>query len=151
MEINILNYIDDERMKEIAEQELRYALRNILQSKHNLEALLSNISYRNATRMVCDVFNLSKEEYEQSISERIAEILADVDSIRWKVFRRRDKLLGYEDSPAVKYLDEVLKDSKPKIEAAVNQHIDNYDFTELREEIGDTIYECIMRKLSEHV
>ena len=70
------------------------------------------------------------------------------DSIKYQVFRRKDAWQNTE-SPAVAILDSVLKDCRPKIEEMVNKIIEQYDFKELHEEIADTIYYCVIRKLRE--
>lgn len=55
--------------------------------------------------------------------------------------------MGKTESPAVKYLEEELIDSKDKIVEEVNKRIEEYPFYELQENILDTIYECIYNTL----
>ena len=149
IQINIHDYIDDKRITEIVEEEFRNSIRGTLGANNNVGNVLSNISYDVAFRLVCAEFNISCSEFHEIIKQRIVQILRDPNAIRFEVFRKKDSL-NDSDSPAVEYLHEVLLESKPKIEAAVNSIIDEYPFTELRTEIEDTIYECIMRKFREN-
>lgn len=149
MQINIHDYLSDERINEIVEDEFRNSLRRIFSVYNNVTNFLSNLSYDVASRLVCEEFNMSREEFQNALKKRIARILNNPDAIRFEVFRKKD-LINDSDSPAVKYLNEVLLESKPKIEDAVNTIIDEYPFNELKDEIEDTIYECIIRKFSEN-
>ena len=145
LSINLQDYLDEGRIAEIVEEEFRNSLRGIFSVYNNVADFLSHISYDMVLRLAWEQFNMSSEEFHEAIKKRIVEILDNPDAIRFEVFRKKD-ILNASDSPAVKYLNEVLLESKPKIEAAINAIIDKYPFNELKDEIEDTIYDCIMRK-----
>lgn len=143
-EINIEDYITDERITEIIEEELR----NIIQRKWNneLSTLLSNVSYRNVFSKVDELLEDDKNA-EDIIVEKTKNIIQDLKS--YSVFRSKDEYITKEDSVGQKILNEAVKDNKSLIEKRVVEIINNYDFRELKDDIDSTIYECIMRKFKE--
>lgn len=145
--INVEDYISEAEMRKIAEEELRYAFRRQFQKESDVERVLANLSHEYVFHATCDQLSISMEEVEKRIKDKIIEAL-EGDSVKYKVFQRADAW-DRSESPAVKILDDVLRESRPLIEAAVKREIEQYPFWELREEIADTIYDCIMRKLNE--
>ncbi len=144
--IDIADYLDRKIIEDIAYQELGYAFRRQLQKEADVERILTNLSYRYIYKIVETELGMNEEMFRKKLVERINKCLDDESNIRFEVFSRKSAWNDTE-SPAVKILDEVLSESKPKIEEAVNKIIDEYPFHELREEILDTIYGCIERKL----
>lgn len=146
MEINFKDYLSDERMTEIVEQEFRHAVQTLFYSNRETERILSNLSYRVAEDIVASHLNMTKEEYRDGLTARIREVLEDGDKISFEVFHRKSYVFDHSDSPVIEIMNTVLKESKPIIEKRVNEIIARYPFNELQEDIEDTIYECIMRK-----
>lgn len=110
-EINIEDYITDERITEIIEEELR----NIIQRKWNneLSTLLSNVSYRNVFSKVDELLEDDKNA-EDIIVEKTKNIIQDLKS--YSVFRSKDEYITKEDSVGQKILNEAVKDNKSLIE-----------------------------------
>ena len=144
--VNVSNYLTEDEIKEIAIEELRNAFARQFRVEADVERVLANLSHEYVFHAVCEQLEKNTEDVEQTIKNKIAEALNDSSTIKWKVFQRKDAWERSE-SPAVAILDDVLKNCKPKIEDAVNKRIEEYPFYELTEEISDTIYECIMKKM----
>ena len=147
MEIDIKNYLTDEDLRDLAMDVVRDKFRAVFQNEKEINRIITNLGYEFVFKAVCDAFGKSREELEKKLINGIYEAL-DSDHIRFQVFRRKD-VWHTDESPAVKILDEVLRESKPRIEAEVNRRISEYPFRELEDEITDTIYECICRKFRE--
>ena len=143
--INVSEYLSEEEIKKIAEEELRGAFRYQLRNEADVERVLTNLSHEYVFHAVCDYLNENQDYVRGRIIEGVSQALT-ADTIKWKVFKRKDAW-ERDESPAVKILDDVLRNCRPQLEQAVNARIKEYDFRELQEEISDTIYECIVRKL----
>lgn len=150
MEINIKveDYFSREEIKNIAEQELRNSFKNQLAKEANIERILSNLSYEYIFRIIEEELNIHKDEFKAKLKERISKTLDDTNTLRFEIFKRKDAW-DRTESPAVKYLDEALANSRDKIIAEVNKRIEEYPFHELRENILDTIYDCIANMLAQ--
>lgn len=59
---------------------------------------------------------------------------------------REANAYGDKISVGQEMLNTIVEVSRPQIEKRVNEIISNYDFRELKEEISDTIYECVWNK-----
>ena len=147
IEIDVSDYLSEEDIRRTAMAALQYAFAAQLQKEADVERVLANLTHEYVFKAVCDKLNVDREHIEQAISDGIKKAI-EGDTIRWKVFRRKDAWERSE-SPAVKILDDALANSKDLIEAEVEKRIKEYDFRELRETIENTIYDVICRKLRE--
>ena len=147
IEIDIHDYLSEEDIKDEAKYALRSLFANQFRKEADIERVLSNLTHEYIFKMVCDKLNVDREYIEAAIADGIKKAI-EGDTIKYKVFQRKDAWERSE-SPAVKILDDTLANSKELIEAEVEKRIREYDFHELQEEIQDTIYEVICRKLKE--
>jgi len=147
MEINIQDYLKEDQIREIAIQELRCSFKNQLRNEADIERILTNLSYEYVFKIVEEELNVHKEEFKTKLKETVMKVLDDSSTLRYEIFRRTDTW-GRTESPAVKYLEEALIDSKNKIVEEVNKRIEEYPFYELKENILDTIYYCIADMLT---
>jgi len=144
--IDITDYISYDRARELAEDELRMAFRKSIRPETDVQRILTNLSYEYVFKLVEEECGMHKEEFRAKLHEMAMRILDDDGLLRYEIFRRADAW-GKTESPAVKWLDEALAESKPKIVEIVNQRIEQYPFHELQEYICDTVYQCIEEKL----
>lgn len=145
--IDVKDYLTEEDIRNEAKAALHYAFADQLRKEADVERVLSNLTQGYIFRMVCDKLNVDREYIETAIADGVKKAI-EGDTIKYKVFQRKDTWERSE-SPAVKILDDALANSKELIEAEVEKRIKEYDFHELQEEIQDTIYEVICRKLKE--
>lgn len=147
--INIEDYVSEQDIRDEALKTIGESFKEQFKKEADVERVLSNLSHEYIFQEVVKYLEIDSEEVEKRIREGIAKALSsESNTIVYKVFQRADAW-DRTESPAVKILDDVLKDSRPKIEECVNKIIEEYPFRELREEIEDTIYDCIVRKLQE--
>lgn len=147
IEIDVHDYISEEEIKNEALYALRALFLSQLRKESDIERVLSNLTHEYVFKFVCEKLNITREYVESAIADGIKKAI-EGDMIKYKVFQRKDAW-DRSESPAVKILDDALANSKELIEAEVERRIKEYDFRELREEIEDTIYEVICRKLKE--
>lgn len=145
--INLEDYVTPEEIKAQALYTLSCHFENQLRCEADIDRVLSNLTSEYIFERVCMNLDISHEEVERRITEGIQKAL-ESDHIKYYVFRRKDAW-DRSESPAVTILDNVLKDCRATIEREVEKRIAEYDFRELREEIEDTIYYTICRKLQE--
>lgn len=143
--INVSDYLTEKEIKDIAIDSLRYNFNQQFKTEADVERVLTNLSYEYVFKLVCEHLSLNAEDVKQRIIDGVANALRS-DVIKFEVFRRKDAW-SRSESPAVAILDDVLKSCRQKIEEEVNKRIQEYPFRELSEEIGDTIYHCIMNTL----
>ncbi|MCD7927341.1 MAG: hypothetical protein LUF80_00525 [Oscillospiraceae bacterium] len=147
MEITIetSKYITDERMAEIAEEELRRAFQRQFRTEGDVRRVLSNLTYDY-------VLDIIAEQWDGDFTGQLREGMqkAITDGLQYAVFRRHDSY-GTPDSPAIEIMDEEIKNARPLIRQRIEEQIKDYPFHELSEdEIGAVIYEAIMDKLFGH-
>lgn len=90
MEINLNCYLTKEQIKEIAEQELRYAFRKQLSTESDIERILTNLSYEYVFKIVEEEFNIHKDEFKAKLKETVMKVLDDSSTVRYEIFRRAD-------------------------------------------------------------
>lgn len=141
--INIDDYLGEDKIKDICEEELRYAVRRHLNTEQNMKRYMSNLSYEYIFDcLVNTVDGLPTRIY---LKQKVEEIIRDPSTLRYEVFR--DSKYGDTESPARRILNQVLSETRPIIEEEVKKRIAEYDFYELRENIEDTICDCVIRMI----
>lgn len=143
MEIDIHNYLSEEDIAAIAEDELRSMFRFLLKEEADIERILTNLSFEYVFKIVEEELNIHRDEFRNQIVRLCRKLLDDPSTLRYLIFRRKD-VYERTESPAVKWLDMELENSHDKIKEEVNKRIEEYPFYELRERIEDTIYECVV-------
>ena len=141
--INVADYINEDRMREICEEEFRSAVAWMLRKEGDVQRVLSNISYEYV--FDCLVPMVDEVPVKEYLKQKVEEIIRDPNSLRYEVFR--DSRYGDKESPARKILNEVLSETRPIIEEEVRKRIAEYDFRELRDDIEDTICNCVIRMI----
>lgn len=147
IEIEVKDYLTDEQIQEAALVILERELYRQINKEASLERVLANLTGEYIFSRVCEHIQIGREEIERIIAENVKKAL-ESDHIMYQVFRRKD-VWDRSESPAVKILDDVLAATRPVIEQEVERRIAEYPFRELTEEIEDTIYGVICRKLRE--
>lgn len=142
-EININDYVSQEDIIDIAVSEVRLAFRSMLKNEADIERILVNLSYEYIFKIVEQELNIHQEEFRDKIVGMCRKLLDDPSTLKYLIFRRKD-IYERAESPAVKWLDMELENSHEKIKEEVNKRIEEYPFYELRENIENTIYECIV-------
>lgn len=143
MDIKIEDYLDEAEIKAIIVEEIRGAVSYQLRTSASLDNCITNISYRYVWDMVNDVYKEYDCDFEKVLLEKIKSIIDGLTS--YSVFRDATSY-GDKISVGQEMLNKIVEESKPQIEKRVAEIINNYNFHELKEEIADTIYDCIWNK-----
>lgn len=142
-DINIEDYLSEEEIKGIVEDELRDAISQQLRTNHDIDTRITSISYRYVWDMVNDLYKEYDVDFEKMLLEKIKSIIDGLTS--YSVFREANAY-GDKISVGQEMLNRIVEESRPQIEKRVSEIINNYDFRELKEDISDTIYDCIWSK-----
>lgn len=127
LKINIEDYLDKEIVKEIFESIVKETIRE--NYKDYIEEVVFNLSYR----YVWKVFDkLHNSDLEETVKSKIKEITDQFNPT---------------NSIAQDMLEQSIKDNKPLIDVKIKEIIENYNYAAVRENIEDTVYECIMDNL----
>lgn len=144
--INAFDYISPEKISEIVEDEIRYAIRSQIKKESDIERVLTNFTAEYVFKLMESEWAANAVDFEKALKEAINNAI-ESDHVKYYVFRRKDAW-DRTESPAVKILDEECANSRPLIREMVEKHIKEYPFYELdRDEIGDVIYNVIMEKI----
>ena len=147
IKINVEDYLSQEEIQEVITEELREYFRGQLRFYSSADAFLANVAYSTFIKAGCEAMKVSEQEFQGAITTRLIALLNDNDKYQLQLFRRRGQYGVPEDGIDTKILDSVLSKSKPIIERKVNELIENYPFREVKEDILDTIYRCIEKRL----
>ena len=117
MEINIMDYLDEEEIKEICIQEVRRLIKT--KDETNLERIMVNSAYRN-------VFGIVDDLLPQGYSERIVENVNKIidSSTSFSLFRW-DYSTGHPTSLGAKIIEETVKSRKQDLINRINNAIDS--------------------------
>ena len=144
--IDAFDYISPEKISEIVEDEIRYAIRSQIKKESDIERVLTNFTAEYIFKLMESEWVANAVDFEKALREAINHAI-ESDHVKYYVFRRKDAW-DRTESPAVKILDEECANSRPLIREMVENHIKEYPFHELdREEIGCVIYDVIMEKI----
>lgn len=134
--MNIKDYISEEEIKDIINDEIRRSVRYHMNNEAELSRIITNISYKELWKQIeLEVPNCEKTLKEKTI-ERIRNI-SDYD-----IFRRKDAY-GAEDSLATKLIDECVKENKDIINDKVKNIFNELSNSDLKYDIQGILEEYI--------
>ena len=145
IDIDLKEYLTEDDIRRAAMDTLYTMFREHLRTEADIERVLSNLTSEYIFTAVCKALDKDMDYIASAIAKGVDEAIKS-DHIKYQVFRRKD-LWDRSESPAVKILDDVLKESRPLIEEQVRKRIEQYDFRELEDSIEDTIYGVICGEL----
>lgn len=141
IDIDLKEYLTEDGIRRAAMDTLYTMFREHLRTEADIERVLSNLTSEYIFTAVCKALNEDMDYITSAIAKGVDEAIKG-DHIKYQVFRRKD-IWDRTESPAVKILDDVLKESRPLIEEQVRKRIEQYNFRELEDNIEDTIYGVI--------
>lgn len=145
--INIENYVNEERLKQIVEDELRNTIQSILYNKFRRESeinrMIANISYEIIFKAISDAI---EEDAEVKIANTVKHLLEDDSHIRYLLWRKKDAWEN-EESPAVTAMNEAIKDNKQLIRNKVMQTIDQFEFNDVKTAVYEALESACYEKV----
>lgn len=134
--IDIKDYVSEEEIKDIINDEIRRIVRYYLNNEAELSRIITNISYKELWKQIeLEVPNCEKILKEKTI-ERIRNI-SDYD-----IFRRKDAYIA-EDSLATKLIDECVKENKNIINDKIKDIFNELSNSDLKYDIQGILEEYI--------
>lgn len=135
VKINVADYVTENEIKEIVQDEIRKTVQNFFADEKNAQRLLSNLSYQ----IVFDEVDKIVPDCRNIIKEKTLEII-NKDSFSYNVFRQ--KSYGSPNSLAYDYIEQTVKECKDMINQKVKDTIINHDYSDeiwrKFEELGET-------------
>lgn len=141
MEIKIEDYLSQEEMKKIAKDLFIKELKNNYRNGTDIDRFLCNFSYEQVFEIVNHAFN---EDLENMINEKVIDIIKDLSS--YFVFRKKSEF-EKENSVGQDILEKCIKNNENLIEENVKKAIDSYNYSDVKENIMDYVYECIQDRI----
>lgn len=137
--VDISDYLSDGEIKSVVKDTLSRHVYNSI-SKESVDRLIGNISYE-------FIFELVNKKLDEDISllirDKVIDLINNLSS--YYIFREKD---AYGDaSVGQKILNDEVEKSRDLIKSKVNEVISDYEFYNVRDSIGDVVYECVMSKL----
>lgn len=142
MNINLEDYLSEDQIRSIIEEEVREDVRHQIMSMSDghLSDIMVNATYEAVDRMVA-------ERFHENLTEKLAiRVAALIDTMSFfTIFRQKD---AYGPaSLCQQYLDEAVEANKDLITQKVVEKINDFHYDEIIESIEDTVYEVIHDKL----
>lgn len=139
MQINIQDYMTEEDMRRIAQEEFRAMC--AFSTKENFERILSNAAYSMVHQEVDKVFDGGMA---QTVKENAVKIIQDFSA--YSVFRAPDAW-GREASKGWTYMQSAIESAKPLIDEKIASYVRNMPEDELRELVADRFAEAMISRL----
>lgn len=141
IELNLEDYLTDEEIKNACEKAIYTNTYNKLAAL-DIDTVIANSSYKIIWKVLDEKFDKNLEEI---LCKKCEDVINNLSA--FSVFRNKDSF-NSKKSVGQEILDQKVKESEGLIEKKINEIIESYDFNELKESIGDLVYQCIMDKLS---
>jgi len=125
MEINITDYLSQQEIKEIAQDELRVQIRGYFKNEENARRLLSNLSYHIVTEEV----NKIVPNYEQELVNKVVELIKKKD-LTYHIFDFDTYGDGRARSLGAKILEQTVRENQQLIKDKVIEGIQNKNYSE---------------------
>lgn len=137
MEINIKDYMSDEEIKAIIEDEIVKETRRTLCNEKEITRTLTNISYYELWKKIEEEIPNCQEIIKEKTKEQMLEMS------KFDIFRKRDDFLEYKDSLAQQFLDESVKENKNIIDDKVKTIMNELSLTDIKYDIQSIIEQYI--------
>lgn len=132
MEINILDYLSQDEIKETCRSAVYDQAKSMLKTEKDLDRIMGNEAYYAVWKCVDDVFNV---DFNHAIAMKIPDIIQGLTD--FSVFRPKDSWNGRDESTGYKILSEVLKDNRQMIDDRVKDLIFQIDMDSIKDAFVD--------------
>lgn len=136
-EINIKDYMSDEEIKAIIEDEIVRETRRTLCNEKEITRILTNISYYELWKKIEEEVPNCQEIIKEKTKGKILEIS------KFDIFQKRDDFLEYKDSLAQQFLNESVKENKNIIDDKVKKIMNELSLTDIKYDIQSIIEQYI--------
>ncbi len=126
MSVEITIRLSNDEINNIVKEAVMKEARDYAKRYVNFGASITQIAYETIEKEIIKAWNVSEDKMKEVLAEKVVELINDPATMRYEVFREGH--YGSKPSPAYSYLQEILKGSKPMIENAVKNFINNYNY-----------------------
>lgn len=137
IEINIKDYMSDEEIKAIIEDEIVRETRRTLCNEKEITRILTNISYYELWRKIEEEVPNCQEIIKEKIKEKLQEISM------FDIFKRKNDFLEERDSLAQQFLNESVNENKNIINDKVKTIMNELSLTDIKYNIQSIIEQYI--------
>lgn len=143
--INIYEYLTDDQIKVICQEEVRHQIRKQFadNSEATIKRLIGNIAYQ----VVFEEISASiGADAWSMLKDTVDRIMQDTDAIQYVLFQRKDDFT-YRNSPAVDMMDEITAENRGLMEQKVREAIEKFEFRDVQDEIYEVAREVIYKRI----
>lgn len=134
MEINILDYLSQDEIKDACRSAVYDQAKAMLKSEKDLDRIMGNEAYYAVWKCVDDVFNV---DFNHAIAMKIPDIIQGLTD--FCVFRPKDSWNGRDESTGYKILSEVIKENRHMIDDRVKDLICQIDMEEIKDAFVESL------------
>ena len=125
MEINIIDYLDEEEIKNICDSEIRTQIKEHFKTEENSKRLLSNLAYH----IIKEEINKIVPNYEQELVAKVISLIKSKD-LGYQMFDFDSYGAGRNKSLGAKIIEQTIKENEALIKDKVINSILNKDYSE---------------------
>lgn len=137
IEINIKDYMSDEEIKSIIEDEIVKETRRTLCNEKEITRILTNISYYELWRKIEEEVPNCQEIIKEKTKEKMLEIS------KFDIFQKRDDFMERKESLAQQFLNESVNENKNIINDKVKTIMNELSLTDIKYNIQSIIEQYI--------
>lgn len=134
--IDIKDYVSEEEIKDIINDEIRKSVRYHLNNEAELSRIITNISYKELWKQI----ELEVPNCETLLKQKTIERIRNISD--YDIFRRKDAYIA-EDSLATKLIDECVKENKNIINDKIKDIFNELSNSDLKYDIQGILEEYI--------
>ena len=143
MNINFDEYLDDERIKEIVNDEVRDQVKKHLNTEDDMKRIVSNMAYSTVYKLVDETFD---ESLSSILTAKVSEIVSNLSES--SIFKEPNAWSREPNHPH-KVLQKAIADNTQKIKDVVAEQIPELTRTRLKENLSEHIRKAISETLFE--
>lgn len=137
MNIEIENYLSDDEIRQIVEEEFRNRIKSLFRTEKEITRIVTNLGYYNTFKIIEN----EVPNFKELIKEQTKKQCENISS--YSVFRKKDAFES-ENSLAQDYLEEAVEENKEIINKRVVEIMNSIDNQDLADEICSLLEEKIM-------
>lgn len=137
MNIEIENYLSDDEIRQIVEEEFRNRIKSLFRTEKEITRIVTNLGYYNTFKIIEN----EVPNFKELIKEQTKKQCENISS--YSVFRKKDAFES-ENSLAQDYLEEAVEENKEIISKRVVEIMNSIDNQDLADEICSLLEEKIM-------
>ena len=138
MEVEIMDYIGEQRMREIVEEEFRHRVRQAISNHDAFENVIVNVSYKLVWQAIDEA---TGEDVRALIAQKVPGVVAELSE--FSVFRSKDRYGQTQNSVAQDMLEDVVRECRPILRDHIAEMFAGFSRQDLSYRMRDAVDEAI--------